>query len=41
MGNLKGNRGEPMGVKEIKNIDFEILDDVVGDNIADKFNVIM
>ena len=31
-------RGEPMGVKEIGNIDIEILNDMVGGNIADKFN---
>ena len=28
-----------MGVKEVGNIDFEILDDRVGGNIANKFNV--
>ena len=28
-----------MGVKERGNIDFEILDDIVGGNTANKFNV--
>ena len=36
-------RGEPVGTKEIENIDFEILDNIdystIGCNIADKFNL--
>lgn len=32
-------RGEPLGIREIENIDFEILDDVKDCNIADKFNL--
>jgi len=32
-------RGEPTGTKKIENIDFEILDNTEGCNIADKFNL--
>lgn len=32
-------KGESMGTREIENIDFEILNDMMGGSIADKFNV--
>src|SRR5436190_5058397 len=32
-------RGEPVGLKEVGNIDFEILDNTEECNIADKFNL--
>jgi hypothetical protein len=32
-------RGEPIGTKKVEDIDFEILDNIEGCNIADKFNL--
>src|SRR5436190_16551283 len=32
-------RGEPVGLKKVGNIDFEILDDTEECNMADKFNL--
>jgi len=32
-------RGEPVGVREVENVDFEIIGDIDKCNIADKFNL--
>jgi len=32
-------RGESIGLKKVENIDFEILDNIEGFNITDKFNI--
>jgi len=33
---MKLSRGKPRGTKDIDNIDFEVVDDINGCNIADK-----
>jgi len=32
-------KNEPLDAKEVEDIDFEILDNIAGCNIADKFNL--
>jgi len=32
-------RGEPIGIREVENIEFEIIGDIDKCNIADKFNL--